>query len=60
VDKEEVANNTDLVGKTVSKRTIGTPRRKWERNIKIDLKDIGREDGAGFNWLRTGTNGGLL
>jgi len=26
-----------LVGKTEGKRLFGTPRRRWEGNIKIDL-----------------------
>jgi len=28
-------------GKPVGKRSLGTPRRKWEDNIKIDLKEMG-------------------
>ena len=31
-----------LIGKTTSgKRTLGRPRRRWEDNIRIDLKEIG-------------------
>jgi hypothetical protein len=29
-----------LVGKTEGKRPIGRPRRRWEENIKIDLKEV--------------------
>jgi hypothetical protein len=29
-----------LVGKPEGKRLIGRPRRKWENNIKMDLKGI--------------------
>jgi len=29
------------VGKPEGKRSLGTPRRKWEDNIKIDLKEMG-------------------
>jgi len=36
------ANNI-LVGKTEEKRPLGRPRRKWDDNIRIDLKEIGWE-----------------
>jgi len=29
-----------LVGKVVGKRPIGRPRRRWEDDIKMDLKQI--------------------
>ena len=31
----------DLVGKPESKRHLGRPRRKWEDNIKMDLREVG-------------------
>jgi hypothetical protein len=31
----------DLVGKPEGKRPLGTPRRKWEDNIKMDLQEVG-------------------
>jgi hypothetical protein len=34
-----------LVGKPEGKRPLGRPRRRWEDNIKMDLKEIGI-DGA--------------
>jgi hypothetical protein len=34
-----------LVGKPEGKRLLGRPRRRWEDNIKMDLRDIGI-DGA--------------
>jgi hypothetical protein len=34
-----------LVGKPEGKRTLGRTRRKWEDNIKLDLREI-RIDGA--------------
>jgi hypothetical protein len=51
-----------LVGKPEGKRPLGRPRRRWEDGIKMDLT---REIGSwrvwiGFDWLRTGTGGGLL
>jgi hypothetical protein len=32
------------------KRPLGRPRRKWEDNIKLDLRQIGI-DGANWIWL---------
>jgi hypothetical protein len=29
-----------LVGKSESKRPLGRPRRRWEDNIKMDLREI--------------------
>ena len=29
-----------LTGKTTEKRPLGRPRRRWEDNIRIDLKEI--------------------
>jgi hypothetical protein len=34
-----------LVGRPEGKRPLGRPRRRWEVNIKMDLRDI-RIDGA--------------
>jgi hypothetical protein len=48
-----------LVEKPEGKRPLGRRRRRWVKNIKIDLK----EDGVvwiGSIWLRIGTSGGLL
>jgi hypothetical protein len=38
-----------LVGRPEGKRPLGRPRRKWQDNIKMDLREIG-SDGA--NWIR--------
>jgi hypothetical protein len=32
-----------LVGKPEVKRQLGRPRRKWDDNIRMDLREIGRE-----------------
>ena len=32
-----------LVGKPEGKRLLGRPRRRWEDNIKIDLRDVGSD-----------------
>jgi hypothetical protein len=50
-----------LVGKPEGKKMLGRPRRRWEDNIKIYLRE--RYNGmvwTGSNWLRIGTSGGLL
>jgi hypothetical protein len=38
-----------LVGRSEGKRPLGRPRRRWEDNIKMDLREI-RIDGE--NWIR--------
>jgi hypothetical protein len=38
-----------LVGRPESKRPLGRPRRRWEYNIKMDLREIGID---GTNWIR--------
>jgi hypothetical protein len=54
---------TVLVGRPEGKIPLGRPRRRWEYNIKMDLREIvpsipmGR---TGFRWLRIGSSGGLL
>jgi hypothetical protein len=48
-----------LVGNPEGKRPLGRPRRRWEDNIRMDL----RHDGVvwtGLIWLRIGTSGELL
>jgi hypothetical protein len=37
-----------LEGKPEGKRTLGRPRRRWEDNIKIDLREIGW---SGMDWI---------
>jgi hypothetical protein len=49
-----------LVGKAEGKRPLGRPRRRWEDGIRMDLREIGLGMWIGFDWLRTGTSGGLL
>jgi hypothetical protein len=38
-----------LVGRHEAKRPLGRPRRRWEDNIKMDLREIGID---GANWIR--------
>jgi hypothetical protein len=48
-----------LVGKPEGKRPLGKPRRRWEDNTRMDLKESGKL-WTGFIWLRIGTTGGLF
>jgi hypothetical protein len=51
------------VGKPEGKRPLGRPRHRWEDGIRMDLREIGLGGGGGwigFDWLRTGTDGGML
>jgi hypothetical protein len=47
-----------LVGKPEGRRPLGRPRRRWENNIKIDLREVGC--GHGSIWLRIRRGGGLF
>jgi hypothetical protein len=38
-----------LVGRSEGKRPLGRPRRRWEDNIKMDLRERGID---GVNWIR--------
>jgi hypothetical protein len=49
-----------LVERPEERRPLGRPRRRWENNIKMDLKVIGFGMWIGFIGLRIGTGGGLL
>jgi len=46
-----------LVGQPEGKRPLGRPRRRWEDNIKKDIREVG---GDGWSWFRIGTDGGHL
>jgi hypothetical protein len=37
------------VGRPEGKRPLGRPRRRWEDNIKLDLREIGID---GANWIQ--------
>jgi hypothetical protein len=38
-----------LVGKLEEMRPLGRPRRRWEDNIKMDVKEMGW---GGMDWIR--------
>jgi hypothetical protein len=37
-----------LVGKPEGRRPLGRPRRRWENNIKMDLREVGWWD---MDWI---------
>ena len=41
-----------LVGKPEGKRSLGSPRRRWEDNIKMDLQEVG----VGGDWMELAQN----
>ena len=49
-----------LVGKPEGWRPLGRPRRRWEHNIKMYLREVGWVQKTGSIWLRIGTGGRLL
>jgi hypothetical protein len=36
------------VGRPKGRRPVGSPRRRWEDNIKMDLQEVGWE---GMDWI---------
>jgi hypothetical protein len=42
-----------LVGRLEGKRLLGRSRRRWEDNIKMDLREIGID---GANWIQLAQN----
>jgi hypothetical protein len=49
-----------FVGKPDGRRPLGRPSRRWEDNIKMNLREMCLWMWIGFIGLRTGTGGGLL
>ena len=49
-----------LVGKPQSKRTLGRPRRRWEDNIKIDLREVGCDTRDWITLAEDRASGGLM
>jgi hypothetical protein len=41
-----------LVGRPEGRRPLGKPRRRWENNIKMDLRKIGFEDVDWIHWTQ--------
>jgi len=49
-----------LVRKPEGKRPLGRPRRRWEDNIKLNLREVGCGVWTLLSWLRILTGGGHL
>jgi hypothetical protein len=41
-----------LVGRPEGRRPLGRPRRRWEDNIKMDLREIGIGDVDWIHWAQ--------
>ncbi|KAJ4434049.1 hypothetical protein ANN_16368 [Periplaneta americana] len=41
-----------LVGRSEGKRPLGRPRRRWEENIKMDLREVGYDDREWINFAQ--------
>ena len=50
----------NLVGKPEGKRHLERPRRRWEDNIKMDLREVGCDPGEWIDLAEDRTNGGLM
>jgi hypothetical protein len=42
-----------LVGKPEGKRPLGKPRRRWEKNIKMNLQEV---RSGGMDWIELALN----
>ena len=49
-----------LMGKPEKMRPLERSRRRWEDNIKMELREVGCGAWTESIWLRRGTGGGLL
>ncbi|KAJ4431659.1 hypothetical protein ANN_20258 [Periplaneta americana] len=49
-----------LVGRPVGKRPLGRPRRRWEDNIKMDLREVGYDDRDWINLAQEVLSSSLL
>jgi hypothetical protein len=49
-----------LVGRPEGKRPRGRPRRRWEDNSKMNLREKWIDGDKWIRWLRIGSSGGLL
>jgi hypothetical protein len=49
-----------LLGKPEGKRPLGRPKRRWVRNIRMDLQEVGCGYRTGLGWPRIERGGGRL
>ena len=47
-------------GRPEENRPLGRPRRRWEDNIKVDLKAVGCDSRIWMDFTQIGTNYGLM
>jgi hypothetical protein len=47
-------------GKLMKRKVLGRPRRRWEDNIKMDLREVECGACTGSIWLRIEADGGLF
>jgi hypothetical protein len=52
--------NKCFVGRHEGKRPLERPRRRWEYNIRMDLRELCGKLCFGFIWFRVRANGGFL
>jgi hypothetical protein len=58
---EETRNASNIsIGKPEGNRPLGRPRRRWDDNIKLDLREIISGMWIEFIWLRIRTGDGFL
>ena len=48
------------MGKPEGKRPLGRPSRRWEDNIKMDLREVGCESGEWIDLVEEGANGKIM
>jgi len=48
------------MGKSEGKRPFGRNKRRWQNNIRMDLREVGLGAWIGLIWLRIGPDGELL
>ena len=48
------------VGRPEGKISLGRPRRRWEDNIKMDLKEVGCDAGDWIDLAQDRSNGWLM
>jgi hypothetical protein len=49
-----------LVGRPEGRRPLGSPRRRWEDNFKMDLREIGFGDADWIHWAQDRDRWGAL
>ena len=48
------------MGKLEGERHLGRPRRRWEDNIKMDLREVDCDTGDWIDLAQKGSNGRLM